>query len=57
MRRIFDWKNWPSWVKLVVALAALAGCLALIYYLNIYMQIVPQPAPDKSFMAMPEPKA
>lgn len=52
-----DWKNWPSWLKLLIAVAALAACAALFYYLNAFVQVVPQPAPDGSFMAMPAPKS
>lgn len=57
MNHFFDWRNWPSWLKLLVAVAALAGCAATFYYLNIYVQAVPQPSPDSSFMAMPAGKS
>ena len=52
MKKLFDWRNWPSWVKLLVAVGALAGCIYLFIVLNEYIQLVPQPAPDDMFGTM-----
>lgn len=47
--------NLPGWAKLLITLAVLWLCFFVFIALNHYIQLVPQPAPDTTFSAMPAP--
>lgn len=47
----------PSWAKLLITVLVLALCFFAFIAIDHYIQLVPQPAPDSSFGAMPAPAA